>query len=184
MNRALHIALRGGMATLLLATAGCAITMNHVDVDASRLDIASKKRLECPHALVEVIDARPEGEASGGVGLNLYRFEDADAVVRRSLLEAGFTEAGTDADGVRVRIMRLYVAQHQAMVYGGMQQVTNIPVAVYEVRVGRSEPFLIRSQPANINWNSTETEAYAGYSLAIEGANHQLIERLNMVCRR
>ena len=84
-------------------------------------------------------------------------------------------DAGATTDGVRVRIMRLYMAQHH---------VTKIPVAVYEVTPGTAAPFLIRSQPANMNWNGTENEAYAGYSRAIEGANQQLIERLNADCKR
>lgn len=177
-------AVRYALAVLLLVPVGCTMTVKKVDVDASKLVISNTERLECPTALVEVVDARPERDGSGGVGANLYRFEGAADVVRRSLLAGGFTEGNADATGVRLRIMRLYVAQHQAMVYGGLQQVTNVPVAVYEVKVGQAEPFLIRSQPANINWNSSDTEAYAGYTLAIEGANHQLIERLNADCKR
>lgn len=166
---------RSALAALVLGLAGCTMTVENVDLDASRLVISSAKRLECPRPLVEVVDARPEHEGSGGLGERWFRFEDAAAVVRRSLLEAGFTDAGATTDGVRVRIMRLYMAQHH---------VTKIPVAVYEVTPGTAAPFLIRSQPANMNWNGTENEAYAGYSRAIEGANQQLIERLNADCKR
>jgi hypothetical protein len=175
---------RGALAVLTLGLAGCTITMKQVDVDASRLVISSAKRLDCPRSLVEVVDVRPEQDGSGIVGANVYRFEDAAAVVRRTLLDAGFADAGETADGVRVRIMRLYMAQKVAQLYMGQQSVTNVPVAVYEVKVGDAQPFVIRSQPANMDWHSSETEAYAGYSLAIEGANHQLIDRLNAGCRR
>jgi hypothetical protein len=33
-----------------------------------------------------------------------------------------------------------------------------------------------------MNWNGSEDEAYRGYGRALEGANRQLVQQLNLAC--
>ncbi len=168
--------MRGLFAVALVLLAGCTPKVVRVDMDAARLTAAPVPRLACPYRLDQVIDARPEGEQAGGLSLRAFRFADAPGVMRRQLAPAGFVDAGDgSATGVNVRLMQLYLAQNQ---------VTKIPVAVYQVTIGADAPIVLRSQKASMNWNGTENEAYAAYALAIADVNQQMVKALNLRCSR
>lgn len=158
----------------VLALGGCVAAAERVTMDPSRLVLRSDVALACTFRVASVEDARPEGDKAGWLGKHQFTFDDAPGVVRRGLAESGFGIDG-DAPGelVHLRILRLYLAQNQ---------VTKIPVAVYEARLGDAPPFLVRSQQADMNWNGSQDEAYEGYTRAVRGANTALVERLNAEC--
>lgn len=170
------------MRRIVIAFAACATLLSSactpkivkVDMDPGRLAAigATDARLRCGYRLGDVVDMRPAGDRAGGLGFRMFAFEDAPAVVRSSLHNVGFSDA-PDARAVEVRLMRLYMNQ---------VNVTKIPVVVYEVQVDGLAPQLIRSQLPNMNWNGSEDEAYRGYGRALEGANRQLVEKLNLAC--
>lgn len=170
--------LRVAFAGLLLPLAGCATTVIHERVDAQRLAAAPAAAmrgpaLRCAYRLDGVADAR-EASQSGGLGRKAFEFPDAAEVVRRQLTEAGF--AGVDAGGipgVQVKIRQLYLTQNT---------ITKVPVAVYEVTVSTGERFVVRAQPASMNWAGSIDEAYAAYRTAMHDANRQTVERLNAAC--
>lgn len=159
---------------VVLLSSACTPKIVKVDVDPGRLAAigATDARLRCAYRLGEVIDMRPSGDRAGGLGFHVFAFEDAPDVVRSSLSNVGFSDTPADRR-VDVRLMRLYINQ---------VNVTKIPVVVYEVHVDGLAPQLIRSQLPNMNWNGSEDEAYRGYGRALEGANRQLVERLNLAC--
>jgi hypothetical protein len=158
--------------------AGCGTKVVRVDMDSTRLVAPAVTRdairLGCRYRLQEVVDARPHGEQAGGLSQHAFRFTDAAETVRRQLSAAGLDDAaGADAPAVTVRIMQLYLAQNLS---------TKIPVAVYQVTAGDEPAFVIRSQPASMNWNGTQDEAYAAYARVMADANQQMIRRLNARC--
>jgi hypothetical protein len=168
--------LRVCFAAVVLTLAGCSAKIVRVDMDASRLaPAASTVQLACDYRLGQLADARPAGSQAGGLSGNAFAFVDAASVVRRQLLAAGLQETGNPAPVVAVRIMQLYLAQNQ---------LTKVPVAVYEVAVAGRPPFLLRSQKASMNWNGSQNEAYAAYAHVLADINQQLILRLNADCAK
>lgn len=161
-------------ASVILLSSACTQKIVKVDMDSGRLAAigAPEARLRCGYRLGDVVDMRPSGDRAGGLGFRMFAFEDAPDVVRSSLSRVGFEDA-PNARAVDVRLMRLYINQ---------VNVTKIPVVVYEVQVEGLAPQLIRSQLPNMNWNGSEDEAYRGFGRALEGANRQLVERLNLAC--
>lgn len=148
--------------------------VHRVAMDPARLDPPSAEvRLACGYRLQDVVDARPAGDRAGGLGNHMFVFDDATAVVRGQLEAAGLRADASDAKTVSVRIVQLYLTQNT---------ITKIPVAVYAVTVDGQPAFLVRSQKATMNWNSTENEAYAAYARVLADANAQLVRRLNAGC--
>jgi hypothetical protein len=165
-----------GLGLALLTLSGCAAKVVKVQMDTARLAANSDSglRLACAYRLHEVVDARPAGDRAGGLSEKMFLFENAPEAVRKSLAPAGFAaDDRTDAKQVDVRIMRLYMSQ---------THTTKVPVVVYQVAVDTQPPFLIRSQAPTMNWNGSEDEAYRAYGRALEGANRQLVEKLNAAC--
>lgn len=161
-------------AFVLMLSSACTPKIVKVDMDTARLATigATDTRLRCGYRLGDVVDMRPSGDRAGGLGIRMFAFEDAPGVIRSSLSNVGFLEDAVSRR-VEVRLMRLYMNQ---------VNVTKIPVVVYEVHVDGQAPALIRSQLPNMNWNGSENEAYRGYGRALEGANRQLVETLNLAC--
>lgn len=157
-----------------MALVACSPKVVKVDMDTQRLvaGAATDARLLCDYRLGEVVDMRPSGDRAGGLGMRMFNFENAPAVIRESLSGVGFVEAAT-APRVDVHLMQLYMNQ---------VHVTKIPVIVYELRIEGHQPVLIRSQAANMNWNGSEDEAYSGYSRALEAVNRKMVGSLNLAC--
>ena len=171
-----EVRLRRWIALLLLpALLACSAKVVRVDMDPARLAATLPVPLSCAHTLAEVVDARPAGSQAGGLSEHAFAFADVAQVVRQQLLAAGLQEAGKASPQVAVRVMQLYLAQNRG---------TKIPVAVYQVRVDGGAAFLLRSQPASLNWNGTQNEAYAAYARALAAVNQQLIQRLNAGCAK
>ena len=173
-----------GVALLFpLLLAGCSSKVVRVEMDSARLAAPAPQarravRLACPYRLLDVVDARPGEGESGGLGRHAFRFSDAAATVRGQLIAAGLADAsvdGGDAPAVSVRIVQLYLAQNQ---------ITKIPVAVYQVGVAGAPQFVIRSQKATMNWNGSQDEAYAAYARVLGDVNQQLVQALNARCER
>lgn len=170
------IAIRWMLVALIGATSvACTPKISRVTMDTTRLENVSAGRLTCAHRLADVVDARPDRSAVGGLGKHLFHFDDPAGVIRRQLIASGFSEASGDAPSVEIRLVRLYMEG---------RHVSKVPVVVYEATVAGQPAFLIRSQKTSINWNGTENEAYAAYAGALQDANRQLIARLNAGCRR
>ncbi len=144
-------------------------------MDTSRIaaPAAAIARLACPYGLRDVVDARTAGERAGGIGYKMFRFDDAPKLVREQLASAGFATADTARDAVTVRILKLYLAQNN---------VTKVPVVVYDVQVDRQPSFLVRSQLPTMNWANTSDEAYNAYARAFQDANAKLVAKLNAQC--
>ncbi|MGY4515149.1 hypothetical protein [Lysobacter sp. HA18] len=171
--------LRGALlaAGMVLAT-GCASTVIHQTMDANRLAPSPAGRaarataLRCPHRLDGVEDARDGGSQSGGLGRKAFEFANAADVVRARFVAAGFETSG-DAPPLRIRIRQLYLGQNTT---------TKVPVAVYEVVPANGGSFIVRAQPASMNWAGSIDEAYGAYSAAMVDAQRQVIDRLNLSC--
>ncbi|MFZ5637415.1 MAG: hypothetical protein ACOY82_12625 [Pseudomonadota bacterium] len=170
------IAFRWMLVALICATGtACTPKISRVTMDTSRLENVPAVRLSCAHRLADVVDARPDRSAVGGLGKHLFHFDDPAGVIRRQLIASGFSDASGEAPSVSIRLVRLYMEG---------SHVSKIPVVVYETTVDAQPSFLIRSQKTSINWNGTENEAYAAFAGALQDANRQLIVRLNAGCRR
>ncbi len=130
--------------------------------------------LACSYHLTEVTDARAAGDRAGGLGLNMLLLQDPAGMVKDQLLKAGMKpENSMESRGVSVRIMHMYVTQ---------TLVTKIPVVVYEVKLENATPWLVRAQPATMNWNASGNEAHAAFSKALQLANNQMVDSLNAKC--
>lgn len=160
------------LAGLMVLSAGCTTQVHRVPVDSARLVVSVDERLACAHHLREVVDARPTSERAGGLGSHMFLFDDVPGLVRQQFAQAGLTDQG-QGPAVDVRVMQFYLAQNQ---------VTKIPVAVYEVRVDGGAPILVRSQQASTNWWGSEDEAYAAYSTALADATGKVVTGLNASC--
>jgi hypothetical protein len=164
-------------ALLAVALGGCTAHVNKVTMDTARLGApaayARPVPLACAYRLREVVDARSSGDRAGGLGSHMFVFDDAASVVRGQLSAAGLGTAEGEGAAVTVRIVQLYLGQSNG---------TKIPVAVYDVDIAGQPRFLVRSQQATMNWNSSENEAYAAYSRALADANQKLVLRLNAGC--
>lgn len=131
-------------------------------------------KLACTYGLQDVVDARTSGDRVGGLGINMFVFDDAVGLVRRQLASAGFSAANAQQpDSVTIRILKIYMAQNN---------ITKIPVVVYEVHVDQQSPFLIRSQLASMNWVGSQNEAYDAYARAFHDADAKLVGKLNEQC--
>jgi len=168
-----------GTALLLVSCNGKVV---RVDMDSARLAPATTTRnaarLTCPHRLKDVVDARPGDGEAGGLGWHAFKFSNAAQTIRDQLLGAGLTDDAGGADAapaVNIRVVQLYLAQNQ---------ITKIPVAVYQVSIDGAPEFVIRSQKATMNWNGTEDEAYAAYARVLADVNQQLLRELNARCGR
>ncbi|MFT3806319.1 hypothetical protein [Arenimonas sp.] len=129
----------------------------------------------CGYRLKSVVDGRAQSDA-GGLGLKQLKIDDAIGLVRDTLLEAGMLPADAQSNGreVTVVLRQLYLSWNR---------MTKVPVVVYTVQVPGQEDFLIRAQPATINWAATDDETYRSISRALHGANAQLLDRLAATCR-
>jgi hypothetical protein len=161
---------------LALLLSGCtAAPVKKITVDADSL--VGKQiitNLACSYHLIEVTDARAAGDRAGGLGLNMLLLQDPVGMVKDQLLKAGMKpESSMEGRGVSIRIMHMYVTQ---------TLVTKIPVVVYEVKLENSAPWLVRAQPATMNWNGSGNEAHAGFSKALQLANNQMVDSLNAKC--
>lgn len=156
--------------------AGCATHTQQVDTRAVRHVAHAPVPLTCAHRLLQVVDARAMGSASGALGNRSYAFPDASGFVRDSLAQSGFAaDASSTAPGIEVRISQLYLTQND---------VSIVPVAVYKVRIGDEPERLVRAQTASISFSASEQTAYDAYALAIGNANRQVVEMLNARCAR
>lgn len=167
----------------VLSCAACNTQVNRIKVDPQRLHTPASRQapaalrlpaLACAYRLKDVVDARPAGDHSGGLGRHQLTIEDVPALVRSQLLQAGLRPAEADGGAeVRIEIKQLYLTQNQ---------VSKIPVAVYRARVGDQAPFVLRAQQANMNWNSSENEAYDALARALQDVNVRLLIALNERC--
>mgnify|MGYP000872395134 CR=1 FL=1 len=163
------------LACAAACVAGCSVKVHEVVADAPRLmAITSNVRLACGYRLQGIVDARASTGRAGGLGAHLFLFDDVPGLVRRQFAMAGLDSQGS-GPAVDVNILQFYLAQNV---------MTKVPVAVYEVRVDGGAPFTVRSQKASMNWNGTEDEAYAAYSLALADATAQVVSRLNAGCAK
>lgn len=158
------------------ALAGCvAPPVHRVKVDAEAVRGAQRVSANpCGFRLRDVVDARTEGTDGGGLGLNQLKMEEAPALVRSELLKAGLLppESPQGRDVV-VTLRRIYLTQNR---------YTKIPVVVYSVKADGLADFLVRAQPAGMNWGSGEGEAIAAVSRAVHLANEQLMGSLDKSC--
>jgi hypothetical protein len=160
----------------VLSLAGCQPPVKVVDIDAARIQgtppVSSNP---CRFRLAGVTDGRAESDA-GGLGLNQIKIGQAPELVRDALLKSGLLPGDATAGrDVQVSLRQLYLSQNR---------ITKIPVVVYSVKAEGIPDFLVRAQPANMNWNGSENEALAAMSRAIHAANAQLMERLDQACRQ
>ncbi len=165
----------GALAVGLLATSlgGCAMKVNRVQMDASRLAGKVDRRVACAYRQGEVVDARPSTGRAGGLGKHLFLVDDASVIVRERMTAFGIAPQG-EGDEVDVRILHMYMAQNLG---------TKVPVVVLSATVGTQPAFTLRSQKASMNWNGSEDEAYEGYARALDDAMTQLVTRLDAGCR-
>jgi hypothetical protein len=161
----------GLMATLL---GGCAMKVNRVQMDASRLTGKVDRKVACAYRQGEVVDARPSTGRAGGLGEHLFLVDDAAAIVRGRMTAVGIGPQG-EGDKVDVRVLHMYMTQNLG---------TKVPVVVLSATVGQQPAFTLRSQKASMNWNGTEDEAYEGYARALDDAMTQLVTRLDAGCRK
>ena len=153
----------------------CSSTVNKVDVDAGRL-VAGKPigSLSCAYRLAELNDARPSGDRAGGLGVNMMLLSDPKQLIRNEFTKAGMLSPEVaEGRAVTINVKQVYLSQNLT---------TKIPVVVYEVRVHGQEPFIVRGQPASMNWNGTENEAYGALAKAFQVANSQVVSGLNERC--
>lgn len=158
---------------LVAGLAGCAGPVTHSTVDRAQLVAADPGVLQCAYRLDAVVDERDASRA-GGLSVHAFDFPEAATVVRDQLKVAGFVDAAdTNAPGVQVRIVQLYLTQNQ---------ITKIPVAVYRVQVGDAAPVLLRAQTGSMNWNGTSKEAHSAYSAVLADIHRQVVRTLNDRC--
>lgn len=166
-----------------LSCAACNTKVNQIKVDPQRLHTPASRQapaalrlpaLACAYRLKDVVDARPAGDHSGGLGRHQLMIGDAPALVRSQLLKAGLqpAEASSGAE-VSIEIKQLYLTQNQ---------VSKIPVAVYRARIGDQAPFVLRAQQTNMNWNSSQNEAHDALARALQDVNVRLLTALNERC--
>ncbi|KGQ19745.1 hypothetical protein LF41_2687 [Lysobacter dokdonensis DS-58] len=156
-----------------LSFAGCgSMPMRKVTVDPARLNLDAQMAVQCPYRLKDVVDARPANSGFGTMGRTAFVIEDPARMVRDQLRTIGLSEAGEGPD-VSIRLMQLYIATNR---------VTNVPVAVYEAKIGNAEPVVIRGQPASMTWWGTDAESAGALALALREANRGLVARLNRGC--
>jgi len=130
-------------------------------------------KLACAYRLQDVVDARTSGDRVGGIGFKMFLFDDAVGFVRKQLASAGFVADNAPGEAVTIRIVKIYLAENN---------VTKIPVVVYDVHVGKGSPVLIRSQLATMHWANSQDEAYNAFGRAFQDANAKLILSLNERC--
>ncbi|KAB8191374.1 hypothetical protein FKV24_007920 [Lysobacter maris] len=174
--------MRASLLFALVSTAllvACSMKVVRVDMDPARLAVSSSPEetagLACDYRLGEVVDARPAGARSGGLGPHAFSFVDAADTVRSQLVQAGLSETETASPPVSVRIAQLYLAQNLG---------TKVPVAVYQVSVADEPAFVVRSQAMSMNWNGSQDEAYRAYAQVLADVNQRLLQQLNARCVR
>lgn len=155
------------------AFAGCTPVVHQVTMDPGRLVGRALPHVACAYHLQDVTDARAAGDRVGGLGNNLFVFDDPARIVRQQLVASGVSAGEGAGKSVTLRILQLYLAQNT---------ITKVPVVVYEVAPAGSKPFLVRSQKASMNWNGTQNEAYDAYASAFADATAQVIARLSQQC--
>ena len=161
-------------ATLASLLAGCATNVNQVRLDAnSVVGVQSPVANACAWRLKDVVDARVAGAEAGGLSANQLKVEDGPALLRAELLKAGLLPADAQGRDVIVRLKQMYMAQNR---------ITKVPVVVYMVEAEGMSPFVVRAQPARMNWNGTQNELLTGLSMAVHEANTQLMASLNKSC--
>lgn len=159
-----------------LLLAACSPPVKVVKVDAGSVVGRQAQSINpCRFRLTSVVDARSVGEDGGGLGLNQIKLLDAPAMVQSELLKSGLLPPGAEGRDVEVRLRYLYLSQNL---------YTKIPVAVYSVKAEGLEEFLIRAQPARMNWAGTQGEAVSALSVAIHEANNQTMAALNKACSK
>lgn len=159
----------------LALLSACSSTVNKVDVDAGRL-VADRPigTLGCAYRLTELNDARPSGERAGGLGMHMMQLTDPKQLIRSEFSKAGMLPPeAAEGRAVIINVKQVYLSQNLS---------TKIPVVVYEVRVQGNEPFIVRGQPASMNWNGTENEAYGALAKAFQVANSLVVSGLNGRC--
>lgn len=166
-----------------LSCAACNTKVNRIKVDPQRLHAPASRQapaalrlpaLACAYRLKDVVDARPAGDHSGGLGRHQLMIEDVPTLVRSQLLKAGLRPAEADSGAeVSIEIKQLYLTQNQ---------VSKIPVAVYRARIGDQAPLVLRAQQTNMNWNSSQNEAHDALARALQDVNVRLLTALNERC--
>lgn len=166
------VSLGACLATALLC--GCAMKVNKVALDSSRLVGTLDAKVACAYRQGEVVDARLSKGQAGGLGKHLFLVQDASGIVRERMAGVGIPREG-EGEVVDVRLVHMYMTQNLS---------TKVPVVVLGATVGQQPSFTLRSQKASMNWNGSEDEAYKGYSQALDDAMGQLVTRLNAGCRK
>ncbi len=165
-------ALAVGVAATMLG--GCAMKVNRVQMDPTRLAGKVERKVACAYRQGEVVDARPSTGRAGGLSEHLFLVDDAAAIVRGRMTAVGIAPQG-EGDTVDVKVLHMYMTQNLG---------TKIPVVVLSATAGQQPAFTVRSQKPSMNWNGTEDEAYAGYARALDDAMAQLVARLDAGCRK
>lgn len=171
MRRSLWLA--GLVATGL---AGCVTLTEQTPLQGARLSRATPQvALRCAATLVDVVDARPAGEAAGQFNHRQLHFEGATALIREQMAAAGLSARTPTASDARVvlRLKRLYMAQ---------QHTINTPVVVLEVAIDDDAPFLVRPRAESVNWWGSEDELYEDLGEALALANADVIRAVNARC--
>lgn len=162
-------------AGLAIALTACALPTHRVMMQASRLPVDPPANApRCTFQLGKITDARPAGDAAGGLGRHQFTFDDPVSLIKRELLQAGLAaEPAPGRPRVDLRLLRLYLTQNLD---------TKVPVVVYEVTAAGAAPFLVRSQQITLNWNGSENEAYTAYARALHDADGKLLAALDTLC--
>ncbi len=106
--------------------------------------------------------------------MHMMQLADPKQLIRSEFTRAGMlSPVATDGRAVIINVKQVYLSQNLT---------TKIPVVVYEVRVEDAEPFIVRGQPASMNWNGSENEAYGALAKAFHVANTLVVSGLNGRC--
>lgn len=156
-----------------LLTACASVPLERVALAPERLlSESASPSLRCVHRLVAVIDRRP-GVAAGSLGAHAFSLDDAAGLVRRRLLAGGFVDAPSDAPGLALEVLQLYIATNHS---------SKIPVAVYRASFDGGSPLVIRSHATSVNWNGTEAESLRALARALDDVDLQLRQSANARC--
>jgi hypothetical protein len=157
-----------------LLLGGCSMQVTQVSLDSSSVVGSQSVSINpCGFRLAEVIDGRVDGGEAGGLSMNQLKVEDGPALLRVELLKAGLRPPDADGRDVRIELKQMYMTRNR---------LTKVPVVVYAVQADGMAPFLVRAQPARMNWNGTDHELLAGLSLAVHEANAKLMASLDGAC--
>jgi len=133
---------------------------------------AGAKPLACPYRLNALDDVRPQGSKGVYLPDGVFTMGDQVGLVRARLAAAG-VRRDSEGRAVDIRIRHLYI---------GRNNLTLVPVAVYEVAVDGGAPERLRVQPASVYDAGQKFEMSRVVEEVIGTANGAVIAMLNARC--